>query len=105
MERGSGAYTTATCSGRVEMSGNLDSMSVKTLERGWDVRPRLGSSSVTTLGYAGPIRSIVEAPFSACCRLSARKSRRSPSSGHVALTWRGGRAQTGTAPLKTSLTL
>ncbi len=48
--KGLDAYSTATCSGRVERSGNVPSMSVNTLDSGCDIRPRVGWSRDTTLG-------------------------------------------------------
>lgn len=44
------AYKTATCSGRVDRSGKVVSMSVNIFDNGCEFRLRCGLSSDTTLG-------------------------------------------------------
>ena len=71
------------------------SMSVKTFDSGCESWLRSGRRSDITLGYSGPMRSLIDAPFSACCRRSARKSSSKPSRGHVGLTFLTGTEKAG----------
>ena len=70
-------------------------MSVKTFDSGCESRLRFDFTSEITLGYSGPMRSLTEAPFSACCRRSARKSSSKPSKGHVGFIFRTGTEDAG----------
>lgn len=88
-------YSTATCSGSVARSGNVPSMSVKTFDSGCESWLRSGRRSDIILGYSGPIRSLTETPFSACCRRSARKSSSKPSRGQVGLMFLTGTEKAG----------
>ena len=61
-------YRIATCSGSDEMSGNVPSMSVKTLDNACDFSLARGSIRARKLGYRGPMSSCVGTPCKARSR-------------------------------------
>lgn len=90
-------YSTATCSGKDEMSGKVRRISVNTLDTGCEYTLFSGFSSEETLGYGGPTSFCLGMPCAAsCCRL-CRKSSRILSKVHVGAVFLMGVAYAGTA--------
>lgn len=76
-------YSTATLSGKALRCGNVLSISVNTLDIGWEYVLSCELSNDETLGYGGPTNCREDAPSAAFCRRLDRKSSRIPSMGHV----------------------
>lgn len=58
-------YSTATLSGRPEMSGNVRRISVKTLDKGWDWSCFSGFKRYEKSGYRDPTKVLLGAPSAA----------------------------------------